>query len=358
MSANAILQAFRKDIEIATSDADYVLYRVMTVLNEELKIGSHPLGSIWASVSNFYLCNQINSSIKETKNSKSYTYNYKNSETVKTKTLSMGDYYANVDRQQQREQYLETDFMGIITLNGNVDLLDEEGCTDDQILRKRVVTCVTHCFREQIWRGKDHDIIVKALSSPEDQEYVPDAMAVWLKVNGLTDPAVAPRFYHLIQEFLCNIFAWRVSIVADIYSLKNPPPNVKQLIDQYQHIGDTFWTVYNTTPPPPGFSNMLPFQRFLSLGHFLSGRTNTPLTIEYGVGIGTDENLEPQRLKGPRDYGYEYVKVGNRQGAKLTGKCRYLPDEMKRWQPPKRYEEFANALLQWHARVEAELPSH
>jgi len=228
---------------------------------------------------------------------------------VKIKTLSMGDHYANVDRQQQREQYLETNFMGIITLNGNVDLLDEEGCTDDQILRKRVVTCVTQCFREQIWWGKDHDDIVKALNSPEDQEYVPDAMAVWLKVNGLTDPAVAPRFYHLIQEFLCNIFAWRVSIVADIYSLKNPPPNVKQLIDQYQHIGDTFWDVYvyNTTSSPPGFCNMLPFQRFLSLGHFLSNRTNTPLTIEFGVGIGTDENLEPQRLKGSRDYGYEYV---------------------------------------------------
>jgi len=142
MSANAILQAFRKDIEIAISDADYVLYRVMSVLNEELKIGSHPLGSIWASVSNFYLCNQINSSIKETKNSKTYTFNFKNSETVKTKTLSMGDYYANVDRQQQRELYLETNFMGIITLDGSVDLLDEEGCTDDQILRKRAVTCV------------------------------------------------------------------------------------------------------------------------------------------------------------------------------------------------------------------------
>jgi len=34
MSANAMLQAFRKDIEIAISDADHVLYRVMTVLNE------------------------------------------------------------------------------------------------------------------------------------------------------------------------------------------------------------------------------------------------------------------------------------------------------------------------------------
>ena len=175
---------FELELGLAVHDAYYLCDKVLCNLQDHLQIGDDE--TLWKPLNNFKKVSLIQDT------------------DLFQKALHAGYYFR------------ENDFLSVFTNFGKL-LEINDGDDPDTVMRKQVVLCAKMCLRASKWPTKDKEAII-AFQEPEG--VLRNNIGIWLKINGYDSNPKAPKFYHLLQEFLANFSDWRVIVVEQSYIAK------------------------------------------------------------------------------------------------------------------------------------------